>query len=419
MRTNRTPLRRKRRSTRLTDPSVPSPSRRAVARALASRAYIPTFIAELGIGAILPVLALSVIDMGHTAVLGSLAVAAYQAGRLPGSALGGAIAHRLGASRAASLSLGVLAAGAVLAALTQILAVFMAGAVIVGFGHAAYHVARQNQILAIIPPAFTARSLTTLAGVWRIANFIGPLAGAALIAAFGLGATYWTGAACVVLAIVALGLSGARHERRTWQRPEHVSLARVARDNARVLRTLGVAVVATGALRQARLAVIPLWATHVGLSPEVATLVFAISAAIDMLLFYPAGATMDRKGRLWTAIPSTLLLAVGTLALPFTDGAVAVTVFAVVLGIGNGWGSGLIMTLGADVAPPHGRSVFTGLWMILQDAGGLAGPVIVSLGALIALPVGFFAVGALGLATTGAFLAWVPRGAPRREHAPE
>uniref|UniRef100_UPI0025D49A69 MFS transporter n=1 Tax=Demequina sp. TaxID=2050685 RepID=UPI0025D49A69 len=345
--------------------------------------------------------------------------AAYQLGRIPGSALGGALAHRLGAAGAAMLSLAILAVGAAVAAASPGLPVFLTGAVLVGLGHAAYHVARQNQILELIPPAFTARSLTSLAGIWRIANFVGPLIGAGLIAVWGLSSTYWFGAACVVAAIGALALAGARRERRAYVRPEHISLAQVARDNAHVIRTLGVAVAATGALRQARLAIIPLWATHVGLSPEVATLIFSISAAIDMLLFYPAGATMDRRGRLWTAIPSTLLLALGTLALPFTQGVVAVTIAALVLGIGNGWGSGLIMTLGADVAPVRGRSVFTGLWMILQDTGGLAGPALVAAGAVIALPVGFFAVGGIGLATTGAFLAWIPQSGSRRAHEPD
>ena len=364
-------------------------------------------------------LALSVVGMGHSAVLGSLAVAAYQAGRLPGSAWGGALAHRSGASRAAMLSLGVLGTGAVIAGASPGIVPFMAGAALVGLGHASYHVARQEQILGVIRPAFTARSLTTLAGVWRIANFIGPLLGAALIAIAGVRTTCVLGAACVAAAMVALGLSGGmRADSRATERPPRLPLSRVARDNARLLRTLGVAVVATGALRQARLAVIPLWATHVGLSPEAATLIFSISAAIDMLLFYPAGAVMDRRGRLWTAIPSTLLLAAGTLALPLTEGATAVTAAALLLGVGNGWGSGLIMTLGADVAPAQGRSVFTGLWMILQDAGGLLGPAIVSLGALIALPVGFVAVGGVGLATAGAFAVWVPRG-PRGAHAVE
>ncbi|WP_156160575.1 MFS transporter [Demequina soli] len=385
-------------------------------RALAARAYVPTFIAEIGIGAMLPELALSVVHMGHGAVFGSLAVAAYQLGRLPGSALGGALAHRRGSAHAALIALGVLAAGSLVAAAAPDLGVFMAGAILIGLGHASYHVARQDQILGVIPPAFIARSMTSLAGIWRIGNFIGPLVGAALIAAFGLSATYWFGAACVLVAMAVLAVVGMRGDRRIVRPRERVALREVAREHRHLLATLGITVVATGALRQARIAVIPLWASHVGLSPEVATLVFSISAGIDMLLFYPAGRTMDRRGRLWTAIPSSLLLAAGFIALPFTHGVAQVTAAALLLGIGNGWGSGLVMTLGADVAPERGRSVFTGIWMILQDAGGLAGPALVSLGALVALPLGYFAVGGIGIATTGGFWAWVPRRPPAHLH---
>lgn len=380
-----------------------------MARSLLTHAYLPTFLAEVGIGAILPVLALSVAHMGHGATFASLAVAAYQLGRLPGSALGGAVAERWGPTHAALGSLAVIAAGSVIAAWAPHLALFMAGAVVLGLGHAWYHVARQGQIVAIIPPDRTARSFTTLAGVWRIGNFVGPLLGAGLIAAFGLDATYWMGAGFVAAGMAALAASPAARERPTRADGRRVSLRLVARENLPVLRTLGLAVIATGALRQARLAIIPLWATHVGLSPQVATLIFSVSAGIDMLLFYPAGAVMDRYGRRWTAIPSTALLALGTLALPLTHGAAQVTAAALLLGLGNGWGSGLVMTLGADVAPVEGRSVFTGLWMILQDAGGLLGPALISAGALVALPVGFVAVGGAGLATVGGFAAWIPR----------
>ncbi|SEJ38135.1 MFS transporter [Demequina mangrovi] len=380
---------------------------------------MPTLVAEIGIGAMLPVLALSVVDMGHSVAFGSLAVAAYQLGRLPGSALGGALVHRLGAAHAALTALAVLGLGAVVTAIEPDLAVFMIGAVLVGLGHASYHVARQEQTLAVVSRAGVARSLTTLAGVWRIGNFIGPLLGSVVIAVLGLSATYWLGAGCIVLAMALLALVGMRGDRRIVRPSSRVAVRDVIREQRHVLSTLGVTVVATGALRQARIAVVPLWASHVGLDPEVATLVFSISAGIDMLLFYPAGAVMDRKGRLWTAIPSTLVLALGFLALPLTDGVAQVTAVALVLGIGNGWGSGLVMTLGADVAPEHGRSVFTGVWMVLQDVGGLAGPAIVSAGAMLALPVGLVAVGGIGLAATAGFAAWVPRTRPAHAHRVE
>ena len=71
---------------------------------------------------------------------------------------------------------------------------------------------------------------------------------------------------------------------------------------------------------------------------------------------FPAGLIMDQRGRTWTAIPSTLVLSVGLLALSLTTGLATLSVAAVMLGVGNGWGSGLIMTLGSDVAPAEGRT---------------------------------------------------------------
>jgi MFS family permease len=126
----------------------------------------------------------------------------------------------------------------------------------------------------------------------------------------------------------------------------------------------------------------------------------------------PAGVVMDKWGRRWIALPSTLLLGLGLVALPFTAGVATITVVAVILGVGNGWGSGLLMTLGVDVAPAEGRQVFMGLWMVLQDVGGLVGPAIVSLGALASLPVGILAVGAIGVAATGLLGRWLPTSRP-------
>ena len=155
---------------------------------------------------------------------------------------------------------------------------------------------------------------------------------------------------------------------------------RVLRGNARVFSTLGVAVALTAAVRQARLVALPLWAAHIGLADSTTSAVFAVSAAVDMVLFLPAGLVMDQRGRTWTAIPSTLVLSVGLWPLPLTTGLATLSVAAVMLGVGNGWGSGLVMTLGSDVAPRRVEQVFIGLWMVFQDVGGLVGPAIVSLG---------------------------------------
>lgn len=377
-------------------------------KALTTTTYAPTFLAEIGVGAMLPIFALSALAFDASAVVASLAVAAYGLGRMGGSSGSGPLTARLGPPRGAMVALAVLACGAVAAAVSPTVWLFVLAVGVVGIGHAAYHVARQAQINTVIDHRHRARALTTLAGVWRVANFVGPIIGAGVIAVGSLAWNYAFAAVMVAAGMIALR-AAPRWRMAYTPRPGTVTSIRVVvRESWPVLRTLGLAVLFTGGLRAARLVVIPLWASHVGISDEVTSLIFGASAAIDMVLFYPAGAVMDRWGRKWTVIPSTLMLAIGTAALPFTSSVATVTAAALLLGIGNGWGSGSLMVLAADVAPPASRDTFTGVWMLLQDGGSLVMPLIVSAGAVIALPVGFFAVGGVGVLTSVGLHAWIP-----------
>ena len=45
-----------------------------------------------------------------------------------------------------------------------------------------------------------------------------------------------------------------------------------------------------------------------------------------------------------------------------------------IAGVGNGLGSGINMTLGADFAPPSERGEFLGVWRLMSDVGAFAGP---------------------------------------------
>lgn len=384
--------------------------RSAAARTLALSVYLPTLLAEIGIGATLPLFALSALAMGEPAAVASIAVAVYSAGRIVGSAAGGSMASHRGPLPATFVAYGVLAGGALVCASGANVAVLAAGVAIIGMGHGAVHVARQVHIDAVGPSEARARALTTLAGTWRVANFIGPFAGAALIAAWGLGAAYVFAAVTVAAGVAVLAFTAPRHLRIPRAQRVRLSPRAVLGPHRHVLSTLGLGVVLMGALRQARVVVIPLWAAHIGMSDSAASLVFGVATAIDMAVIIPAGYVMDRFGRLWTAVPSAAALGLGAALLPATSRPWEIAALAVILGAGNGWGTGVVMTLGADLSPDKGRGVFLGAWSILQDVGGLLGPLLVAAGAAIALPVGLFAVGGVGAAATGAFVKWTPRG---------
>lgn len=367
----------------------------------------------------LAVFALSAVALGEPAAAASMAVAVYGLGRIGGSAWGGKLAHARGGASAQVISLLAMAAGSALAALAANVLLLAVAITVIGVGHGAFHVARQAQINAMTPAWFRARALTTLAGMWRIANFAGPVVGAGVISLWGLPAVYTMAAVAALAAIGSLMVTPLwRNRPEAVEAPERITLREVIRDNARTFRTLGVAVLLTGAVRAARVAVIPLWAVHIGMSEEGASLVFGIAAALDMVLFYPAGSVSDRYGRFWSVVPSTAAIGLGALLLPFTDQPWQLTACALLMGAGNGWGSGALMTLGVDAAPERERAVFIGGWMMLQDVGGLVGPMLVGAGAAAALSLGVFSLGGLGVIAVAALVAWVPRGVPDAARKP-
>jgi hypothetical protein len=88
-----------------------------------------------------------------------------------------------------------------------------------------------------------------------------------------------------------------------------------------------------------------------------------------------------------------------------------------VIGFGNGIGSGMVMTIGADHSPRHGRAHFLGVWRLLSDIGGSCGPALLSLlTALLSLGAGIAATGLLAFAAAAQLAYWIPRaGAKRRK----
>ena len=112
------------------------------------------------------------------------------------------------------------------------------------------------------------------------------------------------------------------------------------------------------------------------------------------------------------ATPSLTLLAAAYLLLPWSSSVATLAVVALVLALGNGLGNGVVMTLGADVTPPHGRARFLASWRLLHDGGMFVGPLVVAVVAPLSLAVAPGAVGVLALAGAGLMWRHVPRYVP-------
>ncbi len=382
-------------------------------KSLIPGAYLPSMIAEIGVGAMIPVIATSATHLGASLAIAGLMAAMLPIGQILADVPAGALAGRIGDRRAMVVATGVALVGMLCAALAPNLWLLGIGVVTVGAANATFGLARQSYLAEVTPTHLRARALSTLGGVARIGQFLGPFIGALVIHGGTGSNAFWVGVATSIIAgtivLAVPDLAGAEHL-RAREAASRRSIRAVIREHVPVLTTLGFAVLLVGSVRGARQTVLPLWTEHLGLSPATTSLIYGLCGAVDMLLFYPAGKIMDVAGRLWVAIPSMAIMGLSMLLLPLTHSVLTVGLVAVLLGVGNGLGSGILMTLGADVAPPGERSQFLGVWRLEIDIGNASGPLIISAGASLgSLAGGVIAIGVLSAGTCLALGRWVGR----------
>lgn len=381
-------------------------------RKIAVPAFGPSLLFGLGEGAILPVIALSARSLGATVATAALIVTLIGFGSLLSNIPASVITARYGERLAIMTAAGISMVAMLVCVFAPNIWVFAAGIFLVGTASAVFNLARQSYLTEAVPVHFRARALSTLGGVMRIGIFIGPFAGALAIHLLGLSGSYWVGAGAVLLAgAVAWSLPDLVHPAHAGGSPPPAPTVRsIVASHGRLFLTVGIGILLVSAVRASRQAVIPLWAENLGLNATVTSLIYGLSGAIDMLVFYPAGKVMDRKGRTWVAVPSMLLMAIALLLMPLTTGAVSLLLVALLIGFGNGIGSGMIMTLGADYSPSPGRAQFLGIWRFLSDVGSSGGPGLLSgITALATLAAGISATGLLGVAAALMLWYWIPR----------
>ena len=151
--------------------------------------------------------------------------------------------------------------------------------------------------------------------------------------------------------------------------------------------------------------VVPLWGAHLGLSDALISATFAAGALLDVAMFLPSGRWMDRYGRLAGILPSLFIMGASLAVAVIWTSPAGFVASTCLMGFGNGFGSGIVMTMGADLAPAAGRDRFLGWWQGVSNIGAAAGPFTVSaLTSVLGLTAGMWGTAILGV--VGGLWAW-------------
>jgi MFS family permease len=398
--------------------ATPREPRPFTLRSLAFSVYVPTLLFSIGQGAVLPIIPLFALELGASTAVAGFVVGMRGLGLMLFDVPGGVAVSRFGDKGVMVLGTAMVAVVAIGASLSKSVAALALLMLIMGGGWAFWQLARLAYVSEVIPIDQRGRALSLVGGAHRLGLFLGPILGGFLGKYYGLESAFYAQAAMGLAASTMMFIVVQQSSGADDLAGHGIGGRLVATvvEHRRVFLTAGCAVIALQVLRQGRQVFLPLWGDAIGLDVAQIGLVYGISSFLDAGLFYPIGYVMDRWGRKWAGVPSLLTLAIGLLILPATTEVYGYGLVAMLTGIGNGFGAGIVQVLGADFAPAERRGEFLGVWRLIGDVGNAGGPFVVSVVVGVAsLGLAAICTGSLGLA--GAVLMWlvVPETLQRRK----
>ncbi len=384
--------------------------------------YLPTLFFGMSLGMMRPILPLYVSDFDVSYVLIGLVVGGEALGAMLADVPAGILLRRFTEKQ-------VMLAGQLLILLGMLL-LFLAPTVWMAFlslfmfgtGRALFNVSRHMFLSEQFSREKRGRAISVFGGMVRMGNAIGPVIGGFIAARMGLRAPFL--AVCVFalfgIVLVVLLLKESRRREAGRSREEGLAVVETLRENRPMLARAGGGVLLGQAIRAGRRVIVPLYAADVlGLGPEAIGLIISVSWLLDMLMFLPAGWVMDKRGRKHAIVPSFMIMATGVALIPLTQNFEGLLLATALIGLGNGFSSGSMMTLGSDLAPARTRGEFLGVWRLIGDSGATAAPFVIGFVAQqLALQSAAVAISGMGLMAAGIFAFLVPetlRSLPREQ----
>lgn len=371
-------------------------------RELALPVYAPSLLFSAGESGLIPLIPASAEKLGADIPTAALIAGLVLIGTLVADLPAATIVNRFGERVSMIWAAFIAAAGTLLAVFATNIYTIGAGVFLLGMTAAIFGLARHSYIAETAPKEYRARSLSILGGMFRLGAFIGPLVGAWIIQNYGIENIYWM--SVVFCSLAGIILLGTKAEKMPDTPPNRAGgIWEVAKIEKKKLFTLGVASSLLTFLRTVRHLALPLWALHIELDLTTTALIIGLAGAIDFALFYNGGQVIDKYGRRFAAVPTILAIGLGIAFIPFTTDASSFAIVAVALAVANALGSGLVLTIGADLAPEGARNEFLAAFRLMLDGGiAAAAPIISVLTVAVGLSTGLFALS--GLALIGAYL---------------
>lgn len=367
---------------------------------------VPSFLFAAALGAITPLIILAAIDIGISPAAAALLMAASGVAALACTVPVGAAIDRVGDKRAMTLAT-LNAAGALALTILALavpsgwsIALYIAGHLLRVPAQVAWGLARQAVVAETVAAKDRGKAMTSLGGAQRAGFLAGPLVGSLMLIWLPLWTVFAFSIVLVLAATVLLRIPrfNLTFDRATAQARENRAAAETSQLSV-AWNTVFIAGIGVSLLSVARVSqpiLVALWGLHLGWSEAQISLAIALGSALEMVLMFPGGYLKDRVGRSFILSLCLVFFGGGFLLVPFWDGSWGFIFALVCMSVGNGLGSGINMTIGADLSPDTGRAKFLSIWSMFSQVAVVGGPLGISaVLTAFALPATFILVGSL------------------------
>ena len=342
-------------------------------RRLAFSIYLPTFLNSIARGGALVLLPLYALESEGGAVVAGAILSLRALGTMIADVPAGQLTAKIGDKAVMLGGLAIVGTTAILASFTESPLALTVVAMGFGVGSGAWILGRLSHITENVRLERRGRVISVLAGLERAGAMIGPVSAGVGVELVGYGPVFVILGVVTLSSFVLVALLTTRTELRTVSYVP-VGALQIASKHAGTLSRCGSVMICLSLLRNSRQLIIPVWGTSIGLGPAEIGLVASLTATVDLMMFFPAGLILDHIGRRAALIPAMTIMSVALTLLPWTETFTTFLLVSLLGGLGNGFGTGIFMTIGGDLAPRYGRSQFLGIWRLIGDTGGAAGP---------------------------------------------
>lgn len=359
--------------------------------------YIPSALFSIAEGSLIPVIPASAERLGADLATAAIIAGLLMLGTVLADLPAARFVNRFGERRAMMFGAFASSLGILCSVFAENIYLLGLGVFVVGAAHAVFGLARHGYIAETVPFSHRARALSILAGFFRLGSFLGPMLGAGLILLSGIQSVYL--AVAVISAVAGTILYFTKSENMKDTAPNSGGgIWHITKRERTKLLNLGTASAILAFARTARVIGLPLWALHLNLDVSQASLIIGLAGGLDFALFYLGGKVIDKKGRAWAGVPTLVATGLGLMLIGTSFDIFTFALVALLLALANTVGSGLVMVIGADLAPADARNEFLAAYRLMLDGGmALAAPTIAITTVLVGLSGGLVIIGGISV----------------------